>query len=297
MSNVHGCGKMFSSLMTNISLNMACNGIKNSFPKRTKKNKLKPMWRTSSCTRAKASYTIEAAVIIPIVAGFLVALMFFFRVMQIQTEMASALSYASRCVAVEASTVDSETALLASSQVLLRKQLAEYPLVKRFVSLEGKGVSLIESEFDKDHIILKANYYMKLPIGFFGVKGIHLSQNSCSRKWTGMNIGGDDLEPYVYYTDTGTVYHLTDGCPYLDLTIRAVKHKEIEGLRNKNGARYSSCSRCAAKINDNDTVYITDYGTAYHSILNCSALKRTIHMVKLSEVGNRSLCSKCGGKE
>ena len=38
-----------------------------------------------SCTCHKGSYTLEAAVILPMMAGFFVAILFFFRVLQIQT--------------------------------------------------------------------------------------------------------------------------------------------------------------------------------------------------------------------
>lgn len=298
MNKTHGCTKMSSYLdYSLLYLIQKVFSLNSSFPKRTKIHKSNLVRRISLRIHAKASYTLEAAVIMPLVAGFFVALLFFFRVMQVETEVASALSYTSRNIAVEASTVESEAGLMASSELLLRKELLKCSNVKKYVSLKGNGVTLLGSKFDGSYIDLKASYFVKLPISFFGVKGINLSQNSCSRKWTGMNLGGDDLDPYVYYTDTGQVYHLTDCCPYLDLTIRSVKYREIEALRNKNGAKYSSCSRCVAKITAEDKVYITDYGTAYHTILNCSALKRTIHMVHLSEVGNRRLCSKCEGRD
>ena len=43
--------------------------------------------KTSLCSRHKGSYTLEAAVIIPILAFFFVTILFFFRVLQVQTQV------------------------------------------------------------------------------------------------------------------------------------------------------------------------------------------------------------------
>ena len=40
-----------------------------------------------SCTCLKASYTLEAAVIFPLVAGFFVFILFFFRVVQVESQV------------------------------------------------------------------------------------------------------------------------------------------------------------------------------------------------------------------
>jgi hypothetical protein len=136
---------------------------------------------------------------------------------------------------------------------------------------------------------------MKVPIGFFGWKGVVISQGSQVHKWTGDR---DDREQtdYVYVTERGTVYHLDRKCNYLDLSIQTVNLANIASLRNKNGNIYYECSDCAARKTTSGIVYITNYGTCYHAKLSCSGLKRTISMIPLSEVGSRRPCSKCGGK-
>ena len=55
-----------------------------------------PCQKASLCSFFKGSYTLEAAVIIPVAAVFFLTLLFFFRVLQIQTEVQEALNYASR---------------------------------------------------------------------------------------------------------------------------------------------------------------------------------------------------------
>lgn len=248
-----------------------------------------------SCTSIDGSYTLEAAVIIPLFVGFMVSLLIFFRVMQVQTEVQEALSYASRMTAVECCELNNKGGNLATSEALFRKEVAKYSPVKQFVRHGTAGISLISSKFDGDYIHLKAKYEVKLPIGFFGKTGINICQSSISRKWTGKNIADSGTsDPYVYYTDTGTVYHTTASCRYLDLTVRAENYANVGGLRNLGGAKYYACSCVVAGISGNATVYVTDYGTNYHSSMNCHGLKRTVHMVKLSEVGGKPACSKCG---
>ena len=63
--------------------------------------------------------------------------------------------------------------------------------------------------------------------------------------------------------------------------------------RNENGEKYHKCELCADKINKFERVYITNYGNKYHTDLNCSGIKRTIEMVRLSDVEGKGACSKC----
>lgn len=41
----------------------------------------------------------------------------------------------------------------------------------------------------------------------------------------------------------------------------------------------------AEKIKGKNTVFITDQGNRFHYDLNCGGIKRTIYMIRLSEVG------------
>lgn len=246
------------------------------------------------CTCLKASMTIEAAVVIPLYVAFMVALIFFFRVLQVETEVAEALSYAGRNTAVECSSIDSKAVQLATAEALFRKELAEYPIASEYIA--RPGVTLLGSSFDGDYIRLCATYRVKLPIGFFGINGFSQSQQSEYRKWTGKNVGESLDDPYVYIAETGKVYHLTRSCPYLDLSIHKIRLDDVADSRNKGGRRYSPCSKCVKDIAGIEYVFITDYGTLYHLDLGCSRLKRTVYTVHLSEVGGKPPCSKCGGK-
>lgn len=247
-----------------------------------------------SCICLKGSYTLEAAVIFPLVAGFFVSILFFFRVVQVETQVRSALFFAGRMSALASCVNDSSVVTVATAEALFRSKASDSELIDTYVSGGVWGISLLGSKMDGDDVTLEAKYKIKLPISFFSVDGIWIEEHSNSRKWTGKNPN-ELTDPYVFYTDYGSVYHLSDQCNYLDLSIKSVKWAEVGGYRNKNGGKYSACYCAAEKKTEASTVFITDYGTQYHGKLGCSDLKRTVHMVHLSEIGNKSLCSKCGG--
>ena len=251
----------------------------------------------SLCSWIKASYTLEAAVVFPFIAGLMVSLIFFIRVMQIETQVQASLVYASRMTAVESVAVDNSAGELATAEALFLKNIKKCNTVKKYVKGKSAGISLLSSDVSGNDISLTANYFIKVPINLFTVTGIKIEQHSDSRKWTGENVKENEDDPYVYYTDTGSVYHVTDKCRYLDLTIRAVRYSDLKNLRNKSGGKYKLCPRCLKSYsNETKIVYITDYGTLAHGSLSCSSLKRTVHMVHLSEVKGMRECSKCGSK-
>lgn len=250
----------------------------------------------------KGSYTVEAAVVFPFTAAFWVAVLFFFRVLQVETEVQEALFYAGRMAAVEAGTVENDTALLASAVVLFEAEVSQYPVVSRFVSGGNLGISLLDSKVDEEILQLRAEYSLKLPFSFFGVSGLKIVQNSNNRKWNGKIVetdgdgDGDEDDVWVYVTDYGSVYHRSESCSYLNPSIHTTTLGAISSLRNRSGGIYYACSGCNAGELSGGIVYYTNYGTNYHSSLSCSGLKRTTKKVRLSEVEGMRACSKCGGE-
>lgn len=65
---------------------------------------------TPQCLRLSAVFTLEAAVVMPVLACFFVSVLFFFRIMQIQLEVQRALDDTGRKLAVCATTVSSDGA-------------------------------------------------------------------------------------------------------------------------------------------------------------------------------------------
>ena len=246
--------------------------------------------------RYKGSYTLEMAVILPLTAAFFVSVLFFFRVLQVQTQVQEALTYASRKTAAQAGMTTSSSVLFVTAEALCRKELQQHKEYQRYVADHSGGISLLLSEMDGSEIKLRADYEIKLPVAFFAVRGISITQYSTSRKW----IGDRELwmnTDYVYVTEHGMVYHCSRNCSYLDLSIRAVDYAQIGALRNRSEHKYNGCDQCVAKKLKLGQVFITDYGTCYHATLSCSGLKRSVYLVPISEVNGMGACSKCGDKK
>ena len=157
------------------------------------------------------------------------------------------------------------------------------------------STSAVATDTTDESFALKAKYKVKLPVSFFAVDGIWIEDYSNSRKWTGKNPG-EKTDPYVFYTDYGSVYHLSEQCNYLDLSIKSIKWSQVGASRNKDGRKYHACYCAADKKTEGSMVFITDYGMNYHGKLGCSKLKRTVHKVHKSEVDGKNLCSKCKGE-
>ena len=262
-------------------------------------------WETPQYIRKKASLTVEAAVILPLVAGFLVFFLFYFRIMQIQLSVQEALEESGRRLAalsMEENREDSEGELpyLALAKGTILGRLGNDTNVERYVTGGVLGISLLGSEWENDDIILKARYVVKLPIAFFGKKDYWICQRTKIRKWTGWHAldAEKDAERNVYVTKYGEAYHMRKSCPYLELSIQKVMVTAVYGLRNLNGERYECCEYCGndtygGGTGRDEAVYVTQYGECYHFKMDCSGLKRTIYRKKLSEVEDMRACVKC----
>lgn len=116
------------------------------------------------------------------------------------------------------------------------------------------------------------------------------------RKWTGYDVTkkqkSELKEEWVYITPYGESYHKSRECRYLSLKIQAAFSEEIKNYRNQSGERYRPCENCG-EVRINGICFYTKHGNRYHTSLSCSGLKRTIHVVKESEVGNRHGCHVC----
>lgn len=160
--------------------------------------------------------------------------------------------------------------------------------------LSFAGSSVMEKG---DIIDLQVSYRVKPFVELMGFDGFFMSQRYYAKAWTGYDASGSvsDMtaeDPMVFITETGTVYHLHRDCTYLNPAVEAVSAGAVKNRRNDSGARYSACGLCGSF--PEAEVYLTRYGSSYHSRLNCPGLKRTIYTVPLSQVGGRGRCSKCG---
>lgn len=162
-----------------------------------------------------------------------------------------------------------------------------------------KGINILNSNLNTDtgENDLVVNY--KIGIDILGIKNIKYKfANRCFfRSWIGESIVdiSDKIEQkIVYITSNGKVYHLYNNCSHIKLSVSAIIFKDIGSMRNVNGGKYYKCDKCVHKnIGNDEVVYITDSGTAYHSDSKCSGIKRSISEIDISNVEDRKLCSRC----
>ncbi len=250
----------------------------------------------NGCPKAKGSLTIEASLVIPVfmfamftILSVLSLLRFHLNLQEALHQEVSALS-----IKVVADTGISEAAVKAAVLGRLDEGTASGAPVKGGASSIDLGSSRLG---DREIVEVNAIYESQLPYDPAGLFTRKFAARCLMHTYTGFEKGlteGSERindEEYVYVTETGTVYHRDRECSYLRLAIRKVSRASLKDLRNSAGHKYYPCEKCGKRAGN--TVYITKDGTSYHSSLDCSGLKRTVHCIPLSEVGGRGPCSRC----
>lgn len=152
------------------------------------------------------------------------------------------------------------------------------------IDIEGSG-----------NVEMEITYSIKPFLYWLPVGDIVIKDTFFGHAWVGYrddHVSEDKaLEEYVFITPTGSKYHFSQECTYLMVRVQAVKGWEIDDIRNGADGRYYPCERCRPQ--KEGLLYITEWGNRYHGASDCSALKRKVYIVPLSQVGDRTACSKC----
>lgn len=268
--------------------------------------------RFSLNTSKKGSLTVEAALVVPLFLFVMINIMSVMEMISLHSRMEAAMHQTGKVIAEygfiysewkqEASDVEKLIENVGFSNVYVKNQVVktigssylESSIVKGGVS----GISFLQSSIMNEDIIdLVAIYKVSPRFSIVGINSFSMVNRCRMRAWTGYdNTKGNNrvsTDEMVYITETGTVYHKNRTCSHLNLSISLVFFKDIINMRNSSGCKYYECEVCGKKERS-ETVYITKEGNRYHSSLDCSGLKRTIHTIPISEVGARSPCSRCG---
>ncbi|MCD7750816.1 MAG: pilus assembly protein [Lachnospiraceae bacterium] len=264
--------------------------------------------------RKSGSVSIEAALVLPVFMICILGLFSILNYLRVYSSMLSQIKAMGDPIAVYGYAVElTEEETDNADDTGILKFLAEYILfsegyLSSVLQLQwedttgqdtivggASGVSFLGSVLDtqEKEVSIHAHYQVQaiLPLD---VLQVSLSNHYYSKLWTGYE-GEASTEELVYITANSEVYHLTESCSYLRLSVRAVAADQLSGLRNSSGARYRSCSLCGSGTVTAGTYYITTDGDCYHTSSSCSGLKRTVYQVPLSQVGEKRPCSRCGG--
>ena len=243
------------------------------------------------------SLTLETAFCLPLFMCFVMTFFSFFSVLRTQIKVQKAMEDTMGDLVVR-NVYQTETPIV-------MKQLSEWYLrghTNQKLSKMGeiRSVDFTGTEVDLEHGVacLCVNYYVQpVSIGF-SVPQIQLKQFSKAKLWTGITVQGvtlDGEDENVYITDTGTVYHLSRSCKYLDIRVTAVQPEAVAELRNSSGGKYYPCDQCDP-TGRTAPWYITEHGDRYHGTMDCGSIKRTVRVVTRAEVEGWRLCSRCEKK-
>ncbi len=268
--------------------------------------------------KKKGSYTIEAAVILPLFLTLMVFGMFLFRVLQVQSGVQHAIDISSRVMAVTLGDVSnkgksdkdvepseedknitgeiSEKGLLIATVAMAGVEIKKEKVPLEFIDGGPIGFNFLKTNVDGNYIDVRVSYRMTFPLGLLGKYSFGVDQRARCRKWVGYDKDEfmTDSE-YVYITEKGEVYHRNYHCPYINPVVRRVPKSQINDRRNKGGGTYDECKRCRGKQPEG-FYYVTDYGTAFHNSIDCKEIKHEIKKVPLEDIKDKMPpCSKCGG--
>lgn len=274
----------------------------------------------------KASLSLEAALVLPLFLFACFCLMMPMRMMnrqrQIQAvvedvgEELSQYAYVVRCLeAGDEDSVDvsrregqgsedtgSGAGSTADGIYIVSEAYAAGSILARINQEWVEDVSFAETEIGQNnmvHIVMR--YRMRLPFSVLGLGSLPFESVCSRRMWTGAegnrwggtggNLGQE--EELVYIGKTSTRYHVRRDCHYLSNALSPVSASAVGELRNKEGKRYHACQACGG---GSGTVYVSDYGTSYHTSPNCRAILSYVQAVPLSQVFHMGACSYCGGR-
>lgn len=217
--------------------------------------------KASLCTFLKrASLTVEAALVLPIFLFGVITLISFMDIYKVQTEHLTELCQKA-------------------------KEAGMYAY--------GAGNSGAEN------IVLPDVYSCQPVGGLLPLPRVWFHNTIKVHAWTGVKYEEENTaaenQPMVYVTESGTVYHRKLGCSYLNLSVQQVSGSAVKNMKNTYGEKYQACELCSRGQEPAGVVYITKKSNRFHNRESCSALKRSVRMVKESEVsGEMSACGRCG---
>ena len=251
--------------------------------------------------RDRGSVAVEASIAVPV---FLFLLLFFYHLLHVSAvrqvvyeSAVEAAEYTAEYYYLQSTLLDEpdgivdQSLLLAVASHTMKDRIDDTELVERYVKGGVAGISLWKSVLpDKDgELVFHISYTICIDTPMLPTVSKKVEETIRQRPYTGQDPDtgeGIESDPYVYITDNKEVYHRARSCSHILLGIRVMS---VEEARQKGYRACEYCGNSAGMI-----VLVGPEGECYHGNANCRGVKRTVHRVRLSEVGGIPPCSRCG---
>lgn len=269
----------------------------------------------------KATMTVEAAVVLPLLLVFFMNLLSAIEMIRLHGNLQLALwetgnqmaiySYAYQNMTEDLidNLDDSEESISFQNSVMgvvftnvyARNRVMDYVgkeyLDESPLTYGADGLNFLESTYmEEDCIDLIVTYEVSPRKSLSGLPRFRMANRYYGRAWTGyaIPITNDEQETdYVYITKYGYVYHVSEECSHLKRSVETVSPAEVLFIKNESGQYYTPCWVCE-EIQPEGKVYITADGTRYHFNKECAAIKRIKYTIKKSEAEQYKACNRCG---
>lgn len=269
-----------------------------------------------SCARkVKGSMTVEAAVVLPLFLFFFLQLGSAIEMIRLHGNLQLALWEVGNRLSVYGHVLEdgdvmvpdsllTELAGVALSYTYVKGEIIDY-LGERYLessplSSGSSSLQFLESDFrtEEDTFELTVTYSVSPLGGLAAFKPFRMANKYYGRLWTGYEISVCEPpeEDYVFVAENGEVYHADSQCTHLKLSIKEVSLAEALVSRNDQGEKYEACQLCCGEVSSGE-MYITSQGDCYHSLGECSGLKRTVKRMTVTEAMDYRPCSRCSGSE
>ncbi len=278
----------------------------------------------------EGSITVEAAFVVPLFLYFILAFLYFIQIYMLQEYIQSAITgmgldfaktayvYEDFTGVTDAMNFDAtvfgeeleiglgdfagafvdQTVLKTVSTPLLNTDFINHSCIRNgFQGISFEASSILKEEGCIDIVV---SYQVIPPLRLLPIQSMKLLQRVRLRGWTGREVAAtyslteeEGEQERVYVTETGKVYHKSASCSHIHLSIQAVNGIP-DSRRNSSGGKYYPCKECCkGKEDPSGMFFITEDGSSYHTDRSCSALKRTVRQIPISEVGSRTPCKRC----
>lgn len=253
-----------------------------------------------SFIQLKGSMALEGSLVLPIFLFFMMTVLLSLEAVRVQSNMQEALHQAGN----ESAFIQNRIANQRVSEAEVTERIFTYMEKQKspYLCVAGEEKGVVVQDFstvnDNGLIYLKACYKLKPFIRWIPIGDIVFEDEYYSHAWVGFQ-GNEDIsrtaeeDVCVYITKTGSRYHMSYECTYLQVPIKAISGEQISGIRNASGGKYHPCERC--QPGNGDILFISEDGSRYHGRSDCASLKRTVYVISLSKAQGYVPCSKCGG--